>query len=858
MDRVTLGDVSLRGISLDQYRDLKKLRDHYFDAIPEMCIERSHLVTACHVRKGFNPAQPDKCLLEQEKISILDKARVYREVLEKREAIVSHRFARDREGNAFPLRDTSPFAGSTTSKFKGVLIHPELMGLTMWSELQTVSTRSQNPFFIEEDDAKKLNLEVFPHWMRKTILEITRYRYYPGQFHDPLPSASDNMTLLLNVVFFLTSKELCISHAIPDFSGPLRIGLRSMIERAQDKKNQTPDPQKQEFYQALQEVLEGIISYAKKLGVRALELSRQAGIDGAEKKRLQEIAKIYERIPERPAESFREALTTVWICWTAVHLENPNVGMSLGRLDQVLYPFYRRDVDQGLLTVREAVELICYLWLKIGDHVPIMPEIGEQLFGGTGSNQAITLGGVDTDGEDAVNDLTYVMLKATELMGLRDPNLNARYHPNKNSDEYLQRLTEVNIMTGATPAIHNDKAVIRALLSKGDSLEQARDYGIVGCVEPVSAGRTYGHPAAIILNLASALELALYQGKHRHTGDRQIGPRTKNPAELELELEQFDEFWNVFEEQTRWLIDRSTELNYQLGVTHQDFYPTPILSAFFEGPMDKGMDLVQGGATINSSGAAIVGFADVVDSLAAIREWIFKKKAFAFPNLLAALDTDFSGEAAMLALLANPEKTPKYGNEHPDADAIAQKIVTLLDQAFSAKLNYRNGHYRVGYWTMTIHAGLGKITKSLPNGRESGQNFASGITPVSNVTPYLTKALGSVARLPAEALSSGVALNIKYTPETDLAQMRENFAATVKAFFSGDDGGRDGGFEIQFNIVSLDTLKAAIIYPEDYRSLLVRVSGYTAYFTDLNLQMQQEIIQRTEYLLSTGAMTGGA
>jgi formate C-acetyltransferase len=264
------------------------------------------------------------------------------------------------------------------------------------------------------------------------------------------------------------------------------------------------------------------------------------------------------------------------------------------------------------------------------------------------------------------------------------------------------------------------------------------------------------------------------------------------------------------------------------------------------------LDLIQGGAIINSSGAAIVGFADVVDSLAAIEEWVFKKKKFTFSELLDALRDDFVGCEWMQELLSNQKKTPKYGNEDPDADAIAKKVVLLLDNEFGAKVNYRYGHYRVGYWTMTIHAGFGRITRSLPNGRKAGKNFASGITPVSNATAYLTKALGSVAQLPAEALSSGVALNIKYTPETDLALMRENFAATVKAFFSGDCGGRDGGFEIQFNIVSLDTLKAAQENPEDYPELLVRVSGYTAYFRDLNPQMQEEIIQRAEYLLSSG------
>ncbi|MCX5874263.1 MAG: hypothetical protein NTY51_13675, partial [Deltaproteobacteria bacterium] len=381
MNRVTLGDVSLRGISLGQYDDLRTLRKAYFRAVPEICIERPRLVTDYHVEKG---------LLDQPRISILDKARVYRKVLEERIPIVSHSFARDHDMQQFPVDDKSPFAGSTTSKFKGVLLHPELLALAMWSELNTVSKRSQNPFYIDKNDIETLNLAIFPHWLKKSVWEITRYRDYPGQFHTTISNEPDNMTLLQNAVFFITSKVLCISHAIPDFSKALNPGLGSMIEETVLKEGDTSDPSKKQFYQAVREVLKGIISYSRNLANKARNDADSPKTDPAEKSRLKEIAEIYQNVPKNAARSFREALTTVWICWTAIHLENPNVGMSLGRLDQILYPYYIRDIKAGVLTVRKALELICYLWLKIGDHVPMMPETGEQLFGGTGSNQAIT------------------------------------------------------------------------------------------------------------------------------------------------------------------------------------------------------------------------------------------------------------------------------------------------------------------------------------------------------------------------------------------------------------------------------------------------------------------------------------
>lgn len=826
----------LWSISLSDFEYLPNLRKEYFNAIPEICIERPRLVTQYHLHYD---------LLNKDQISSLDKARVYRNVLEKRQPIVRHRNRINKSLSSINVTDTSPFAGSTTSKFKGVILYPEFLGMALWPELSKITGRKQNPYNITEAEVEELNLEIFPHWMKKNILELTRTQCYMR--NRPLKTAPE-IKLLQNIVFFLTSKALCISHTIPDFSQVIKKGLRSIIYEAMTNREDTDDPEKKLFYQSMVEVLEGIITYARNLSAQAQLMASQES-DPREKAELRNIADIYRWVPEYPARTFREGLTAVWVVWTAIHLENPNVGLSLGRLDQVLYDLYEKDRQKGL-TVKEAVRLVCYLWLKIGDHVPAMPETGEKLFGGTGSNQAITIGGVDPKGEDAVNELTYVMLKATELMRLRDPNLNARYYHGINPPEYLRKLCDVNIETGATPAIHNDKAVIRALIAKGDDPEAAHDYGIVGCVEPGSNGRHYGHSASILLNLPSALELALYNGRHRHTGlDRLISLETGNASEID----SFDKFKEAFSTQLCWMIDKATQLNNYFGEVHQNFYPTPILSSFFEGPMKKGLDLIRGGATINSSGAAIIGFADVVDSLSAIKKWVFEEKKISLAELCEILNNNFAGKEDLQKLFSNQEKTPKYGNEDMAADGLAKWLVGFLNQEFGNRENYRDGHYRVGYWTMTIHAGLGQIMKATPNGRMDGENLASGITPVSRATPNLTAMLNSVAQLPPEALSSGVALNLKFTPELDdRDKFLDNFTAYIKGYF--DDSINNQGLEIQFNITTHDKFLEAVKSPDKHQDLLVRVSGYTAYFKDLNPQMQKEIIDRTEYLLSKGSM----
>jgi pyruvate formate-lyase/glycerol dehydratase family glycyl radical enzyme len=839
MAEITLPDVSLRHITLDSYPSLKNLLDCYFKAVPEVCIKRPRIITQYH-RKNK--------LFGKERISIVHKAKAYRQFLEAPNPIVRHTEAYDKELKLFAINDSSPFTGSTTTKFKGVPLYPELIALMLWPELLTLKDRNPNPFYISEKDAEELNLTVFPCWMKDNIFEIVRRRHY-GRNEGPL--GQDEMEMLQNMVFFLTSKVLCISHTIPDFSQAMTKGLCSMIDEALEKQRTTVEQTQRDFYEAIAEVLQGVVTYAHNLAEGARTLASWTKRP-ERKQQLLKIADIYEWVPANPARTFREGLTTVWMCWIAIHLENPNVGLSLGRLDQILYPLYEKDRKNGTLTVEEAVELVCYLWLKIGDHVPTMTEMGEQLFGGTGSNQAITVGGVDEEGKDAVNDLTYVMLKATELMRLRDPNLNARYYSGINTRQYLGRICEVNIQTGATPAIHNDKVVIEALKNKGDELPWARDYGIVGCVEPGSNGRHYGHSASILLNLASALELTLYNGKHRRIGVGADDPELSFafPPNLPYPPRDFNDFKKGFELQTKWLIERAVTLNNRLGKAHQDYYPTPILSSFFKGPMDRGKDLIQGGADINSSGAAIIGLADVGDSLSAIEKWVFNTHLLSFPELLAALENNFE-DKWLHTLLRNPAKTPIFGNEDKAADANVNWLVELLDRTFQQWPNYRGGHYRVGYWTMTTHAAFGKLTKALPNGRRAGENFASGITPESQLTPELTRALNSVARVPANTLSSGVALNIRFVPhDWDKATMLKRFSDTVDGYCLS------GGMEIQFNITAHEDFLKAARDPDhpDYERLLVRVSGYTAYFKDLNPDMKKEIIDRTEYLLSTKKM----
>ncbi len=584
--------------------------------------------------------------------------------------------------------------------------------------------------------------------------------------------------------------------------------------------------------------MQGVIAYAQNLGKKAAGLAAKEQ-DPFRKENFRKMAALCARVPAKPARTFREAVNCIWIVQVAIHAENINMAMSPGRLDQILYEYYKKDIDKGILTVKEAMELVGCLWLKLNDNANLVPETAEELFGGAGTVPAVTVGGVDENGEDAVNDLTYIMLRVTELLKTRDPSLNARYHYEKNAEEYRDRVAEVIVNTKAVPAIHNDVVDIKVLENQGTKLEHARDYAIIGCVELGVSGRSYDASSSIILNLVSGLELALNSGKRPVTGDEQIGPQTGDPSQFK----SFVEFREAFENQLRWLMGKGIELNEYFGHTYQEILPSPLLSAFFEGPMEQGKDLISGGALYNSSGATHVGFADTVDSLNAIEKAVFIDKKCTFAELMKALEANFKDHEKLHAYLIN--KTPKYGTDDPIAVENSRSLIRFLYDFYQGHTNYRGGRYRPGYWTMTNHAGQGKLSRALPNGRKADKVFASGITPVSQAADDLTACLRAVGGLQSECIPSGEALNLKY-PFVEGKEDIKRFGQAVEAYF------RCGGLHIQFNIMSYEDLIDARNNPEKHPGLLVRVSGYSAYFNDLNEAMKDEIITRTAYDIRTG------
>ena len=804
MAKTTLKDKRLSEYTLQNLNGVSELRDEMRNSPVHICIERAKYITE------YMKSHSDK---EREEMPILYRAEAVYHYLSNKKAVIP---------------DNNLLAGTTGAYLKTAPVYPEFIGLTIWSELDSISGRKKNPQLISKEEARILNLDIFPYWIDRDVLASTKKR---NEDFKPIH-------LLEKMIFYVASKAGCISHTVPDFKRVLAEGLTSIIEEAEEKA--AAQPQNSEFYRAVALVLRGTINYAHSLSQEAKRLAENEN-DKVRKAQLLEMARVCETVPAGPAHSFREALNSLWICFIAIHAENINMAMSPGRLDQVLYSYYQKDIENGTITIQEAIELVSCLWIKFGDNVDLVPQVSEELFGGAGTAPAVTLGGVDENGADAVNDLTYIMLRVTELLSLREPNMNARYYAGVNDREYRDRVAEVIANTKAIPAFYNDIENIRTLENQGVTTAHARDYAVIGCVELASAGRSYDASSSIILNLTAALEMALYNGKRYITGDTQFGPETGDP----VKMRSFEEFWNAFLQQTSWLIEQAVSLNEKMAVIHQEMLPTPLLSALFEGPMESGKDLIFGGAVYNSSGATHVGFADVVDSLNAVKKAVFEDHYCTFEELLQAVRTDFKDKKELLAYLKN--KPLKYGTQKETENGLSCALIRFLYETYQGYTNYRGGKYRPAYWTMTNHAGQGKITYALPNGRKAYEPFASGITPVSQSAKNLTECFNSVGALNSLYIPGCVALNIKFTSIKSSEDVKR-FGDFVEAYFL------NGGQQVQFNIMSREDLENAKKHPERYPNLLVRVSGYSAYFNDLNEAMQDELIHRAEYKVNNGEM----
>jgi len=813
-----LEDPYLEKYGIDDFPRLKKLKTRRFSLRPAICVERAQLLTEYHREHGFEtdnsgtPIDPN-----------LRQARAMNHIMTNRQPVI---------------HDDYLLAGSTTTKEVGVPIYPEFIGLTMWPELRTIGKRELNPNDIAPEDADILNFEVFPFWMDRNVREYCRQKY-----GNPISQQLEE-----RFVLYFMMKNNAISHTVPDFPKIITCGLESVRHRAADLQKDANEADKRNFYDAIQISIDGVLNYAANLSKEATRIADS--LDSAEPEQLQrinelrELARICAKVPAKPADTVHEALMSIWISFVCLHTENANSALSIGRLDQMLQPLFLKDISKAKndeereAVIKKTMELVGNLFLRVNDHDPLVPNVGNKLFGGSSSDDTVTVGGVDRQGDNAVCDMTYIILKVAEMLCFQDPNMNARYYSGINSQEYLRRLCEVNANMVASPIIHNDKTMIEALVHQGIKLEDARDWSATGCVEPTITGRHYGHTNCMLLNMVAPMEMALNNGVHPVMGDK-IGPETGDVA---TSFATYEDFLNAYKTQLKYLIEQSIEINNYLGYAHQYVHPTPVLSSMFSGPLEKGKDIIFGGAQYNTSGVALVSLTDAVDSLLVVKDLIYAKKEMDFATLMEAIENNFeqNGHAGTLKKI---ERVPKFGSDEPGTREVAQDLIDFCYDLYCSQDNYRGGKYVPGYWSISYHVGFGMLSGALPSGRKKGKAFTPGLTPSPGAADQLLQNIHTVAGLNHLKMPNNIAFNVKLAPHPNDSHGKtlDYYTSYVQSYFD------EGGMQWQFNVITTDTLREAMEHPEDYHWLLVRISGYNAYFTKINRNMQIELIERQEF-----------
>jgi pyruvate formate-lyase/glycerol dehydratase family glycyl radical enzyme len=731
------------------------------------------------------------------------------------------------ERKAIPLGDGELIVGERGPAPKATPTYPELCCHSL-DDLRILATRNTTPFEVDDEVADLYRDTVIPYWEGRTMREKV--------FAAVTPEWMDAFTA---GVFTEFMEQRSPGHAVLD--GKIyRLGLRDFQVRIATSRRGI-EGRKEPGWEARVDELEamsiacdGVIRFAER---HAEEARRLAAIEKNPTRReeLASIADICSWVPAQAPRTFHEALQMYWFVHLGVITElNEWDSLNPGRLDVNLYPFYRRDLDAGRLSREGAKELLECFWIKFSNH-PAPPKVGvtEEQSATYNDFTLINVGGVTPTGDDAVNDLSYLVLEVIEEMRLPYTGSCIQLSK-KNPDRFLLRALEVVRQGFGQPSIFNTDAIVQEFLRVGKSLEEARSGGPSGCVE-ISAFGTESCVLTGYMNWPKLLELALHDGVDVRTGKR-IGPATGNPRQFQT----FDELFAAYRAQLRYLVDLKIEGNSRIERLFAEHMPAPFLSVFVDDCIAKGEDYNGPGPRHATTYIQGVGLGTTTDSLSAIREHVFERRTMTLDALLDALDDDFVGHARERRLLA--EESPFYGNDDDRADTIARAVFDAYFDALDGRPNTKGGTYRVNLLPTTVHVYFGSVVGASANGRQAGNPLSDGVSPTQGAdTRGPTAVIRSVGKID-HVRTGGTLLNQRFLPDVlkDEAGLRK-VADLVRTYFRYD------GHHIQFNVVDSETLRRAQEHPEEYRDLIVRVAGYSDYFHRLDRPLQDEVIARTAH-----------
>jgi formate C-acetyltransferase len=695
-------------------------------------------------------------------------------------------------------------------------------------DLDILNTREKIPFKVSPETRKIYKERIIPFWKGQTIREKIQDEMFPdwkeafeaGIFTEFMEQRAPGHTVLDDKIYrrgFLEFKEdIARSLAAIDFALDPE-GLR-----------------KKEELQAMAVAADALIRLAERHAEKARALALKEK-DPRRKKELSRIAEVCAQVPAHVPRDFWEALQAYWFVHLGVISElNTWDSFNPGKLDQHLEPFYRKGLESGKLTQDQARELLQAFWIKFNNQ-PAPPKVGvtaEESATYTDFCQ-INFGGLTPGGEDAVSDMTFLLLDVVQEMRLLQPSSSVQISK-RNPDRFLKRAIQI-VKTGfGQPSFFNADLIVEELLRQGKTLEDARRGGSSGCVEVGVFGRE-NYNLTGYFNLAKVLEITLANGVDPRTG-KTIGLPTGDPAAFA----SFDELFDAYARQVRHFIDIKVRGNSVIERIYAEYLPTPFLSLLIDDCIAKGRDYHDGGARYNTSYIQGVGLGTITDALTALKYNVFDKKKVPFKDLLLALRRNFEGRENLRQHLLN--KTPKFGNDDDYADGVMKRVFELYYDAVNGRPNTKGGHYRINLLPTTVHVYFGRVTGATPDGRKAGEPFSEGVSPVQGADRHgPTAVIKSVAKMD-HVRTGGTLLNQKFTPQvlSDESGV-EKLLHLIRSYFKLD------GHHIQFNIVTASVLKDAQKHPDKYRDLIVRVAGYSDYFVDLGKALQDEILRRTEH-----------
>ena len=771
------------------------------------------------------------------------------------------------------IRDNELIVGSSTIAPRGCQTFPEFSYQWLEDELDTVATRTADPFYIAEETKAELR-EVHKYWKGKTSSELATSYMAP----EAIKAIEHN--IFTPGHYFYNG----VGHVTVKYEEVLAIGYKGIIDkaRAELEKCQVGDgnyAKKSHFLNAVIVSCQAVIEYAERYAELASQMAAEC-TDPVRKQELLQISENCSRVPANGATSFYEACQSFWFVQQLLQVESSGHSISPGRFDQYMYPYYKADIDKGIITREAAQELLDCIWVKLNDLNKVRDAASAEGFAGYSLFQNLIVGGQDKYGNDVTNDLSVMCILASMHVHLPMPSLSIRVW-NGSPHELLIKAAELTRTGIGLPAYYNDEVIIPALQNRGLTLEDAREYNIIGCVEPQKAGKTDGWHDAAFFNMCRPLELVFSNGMDK---GELVGIQTGDVTKMTT----FEEFFDAYKKQMEYCISLMVNADNAIDVAHSERVPLPYESCMVDDCLSRGLSVQEGGAVYNFTGPQGFGIANMADSLYAIRKLVYEDKKVSMEEYKQALawnydkgldqqsvsdmsemilkgmqdagmavNTDTAKAVLQTVMRLKPteeqlrrfteihhmiDEVPKFGNAIDDVDYFARDVAYTYSRPLQKYMNPRGGHYQAGLYPVSANVPLGGQTGATPDGRYAHTPVADGVSPTAGKdVKGPTAAATSVSRLDHFIVSNGTLFNQKFHPSALAGREGlEKFVALIRTFFD------QKGMHMQFNVVDRETLLDAQKHPENYAHLVVRVAGYSALFTTLSRSLQDDIIRRTE------------